>query len=106
MADSGRLDGAVPVGRLDGAVPVGRLDGNVLAGPLSEIFRVDMTVATGECRHCGSLALLADAVVEMDDAGYIVICASCTHTLFTVVRSAERTWVDLQGLAALSLPRP
>jgi hypothetical protein len=87
------------------AIPVTRYDGNAIAGPLGDIFRLDMTLATGECTNCGSVMLIADTVVEMDDAGFIVICPACTHTLFTVVRTAERTWIDLHGIAGLGLPR-
>lgn len=89
-----------------GGIEIGRVDGNALAGPLSEIFRTDMTDASGECRHCGTLAQLADAIVEMDDAGLIVMCGHCGRTLFTVVRSEARTWIDLQGIAGLAIPRP
>jgi len=89
-----------------GVVNVGRVDGNALAGPLSEIFRSDMTLASGECRSCGHLMLLADTVVEMDDAGFIVMCSNCKHVLFTVVKSEKRTWIDLQGLAGLGIPSP
>ena len=85
-------------------IPVTRYDGNAIAGPLGEIFRADMTMATGECKHCGSAMLLVDTVVEMDDAGFIVICPTCTHTLFTVVRGETRTWIDLNGLAGLGVP--
>ena len=28
------------------------VDGNVLAGPLSDVFSVDMTTATGTCASC------------------------------------------------------
>jgi hypothetical protein len=28
-------------------------DGNALAGPLHEVFRVDVTIAVGRCRECG-----------------------------------------------------
>jgi 4-hydroxy-3-methylbut-2-en-1-yl diphosphate synthase IspG/GcpE len=89
-----------------GVVNVGRLDGNAIAGPLSEIFRVDMTTASGECRHCRALSLIADARVELDDSGFIVRCPTCTRTLFTVVRTEERTWVDLEGIVGLSIPAP
>jgi uncharacterized protein YbaR (Trm112 family) len=87
-----------------GVVDVGRLDGNVLAGPLSEIFRTDMTLAVGRCRNCQVEYPLAETTVEMDDAGVIVICPRCRHTLFTVVRTEERVWVDLQGVAGLGIP--
>jgi hypothetical protein len=84
-------------------IPVTRFDGNAIAGPLGEIFRADMTMATAECKTCGAAMLLADTVVEMDDAGFIVFCPSCTHTLFTVVRGEKRTWIDLQGIAGLGV---
>jgi Family of unknown function (DUF6510) len=85
-------------------IPVTRYDGNAIAGPLGEIFRTDMTLATVECKSCGSAMRIPDTVVEMDDAGFIVICASCSHTLFTVVRGETRTWLDLNGVAGLGLP--
>jgi hypothetical protein len=87
-----------------GVVHIGRLDGNSLAGPLSEIFRADMTLASGECRNCSLAMLLADTKVEMDDAGYIVMCPGCSHVLFTVVRNSQRTWIDLQGICGLGIP--
>jgi hypothetical protein len=87
-----------------GEVHVGRLDGNVLAGPLSEIFRSDMTLASGECRNCTLAMLLADTIVEMDDAGYIVMCPGCSHVLFTVVRNDSHSWIDLQGICGLGIP--
>jgi hypothetical protein len=85
-----------------GSIDIGRVDGNALAGPLSEIFRVDITMASGTCRSCAGTCILADAVVEADAVGLIVLCPTCTHTLFTVVRSPEGVRADLQGLAALS----
>lgn len=88
-----------------GPIPVTRVDGNALAGPLSEVFATDMTLATGECRNCTLLMPLADTIVEMDDAGFIVLCPGCGHTLFTVVHTAKRTWVDLQGISGLGIPR-
>jgi hypothetical protein len=87
-----------------GVVKVPRIDGNVLAGPLSEIFRSDMTLAQGSCKSCQHHMLLADTVVEMDDAGFIVMCPSCHHVLFTVVKNESRTWIDLQGLGGLGIP--
>ena len=83
---------------------VTHVDGNALAGPLSEIFRGDMTMASGECRHCHDSTVLARAKVEMDEAGFAVRCCECEHVLFTVVRTPERTWVDLQGIVGLEFP--
>ena len=34
-------------------------DGNALAGPLSEVFAVEVTTAVGRCRGCGTSSQLA-----------------------------------------------
>ena len=34
-------------------------DGNTLAGPLSEVFAVELTTAAGRCRSCGTTSHLA-----------------------------------------------
>lgn len=65
------------------------VDGNALAGLLSELFDGDVTMLEGVCGGCGSRAPLADAVVEIDEAGAIVRCRGCTHTLATVLRDGD-----------------
>jgi predicted aconitase with swiveling domain len=82
-----------------GVVKVGRLDGNALAGLMGELFTGDITLATGECGSCGSSAVLATAVVELDDAGAIVLCPSCRRTLFSIVGGTLR----IEHLRALTL---
>ena len=34
-------------------------DGNTLAGPLSEVFAVELTTAAGRCRSCGTTSPVA-----------------------------------------------
>ncbi|MDQ1572918.1 MAG: hypothetical protein QOH44_477, partial [Actinomycetota bacterium] len=41
------------------------LDGNAIAGPLSEIFGADMTMASGRCGGCGDVSPLAMAMVYL-----------------------------------------
>lgn len=77
------------------------LDGNALAGPLGELFRFDLTTTEGECRHCRDSAVLARAVVYPDPSGYVVRCRACGEVL--LVHSAERTWLDLSGIAGLRI---
>jgi hypothetical protein len=62
------------------------VDGNAAAGLLSEVFAGDPTIFVGTCRGCGAEAVLAEAVVEIDEAAAIIRCRSCTHTLLTVLR--------------------
>jgi len=79
------------------------LDGNVLAGPLSELFRDDMTTATGRCAHCGDVSVLAEAVVWDAAPGWCVRCHVCGDVLMTLVRTGERLRVDLRGVTALEV---
>ncbi len=81
------------------------VDGNALAGPLSELFRFDMTTTSGECRHCGDVAVLARAMVYLDPSGYVARCGSSDGVMLTVVTGPERTWVDLHGISGLQIPR-
>ena len=38
-------------------------DGNALAGPLQDVFRVDVTTAVGRCTACGRTAPMAEVRV-------------------------------------------
>lgn len=77
------------------------LDGNVLAGPLSELFRDDMTTALGTCAHCGDTSVLALAIVYTDGPGWLVRCHTCHDVLMTVVGMPGRHRLDMRGLSAL-----
>ena len=87
------------------------LDGNVLAGPLTELFGRDMTLATGRCSGCGDVTVLATALVYPDAPGFTVRCRICRDVLFTLVQADEgdagdqRMWLDLRGLTGLQPPR-
>lgn len=60
------------------------LDGNVLAGPLAEVYGVDVSSLTIRCTDCGDGAVLAQTVVHVA-AGLVVRCRSCDGVLLTVV---------------------
>ena len=90
------------------------LDGNVLAGPLTELFGRDMTLATGRCSGCGDVSVLAKALVYPDAPGFTVRCCNCSDVLFTLVQGDEgnegaeagqQLWLDLRGLTGLQPPR-
>ena len=80
------------------------VDGNALAGPLSELFRFDLTTTTGECRHCGDVTVLARAMVYPDPNGWVMRCCSCDGMLLAIVRTEKRTWLDLSGISGLRIP--
>ena len=47
-------------------------DGNVLAGPLREIFAVDITSATGRCASCGRVDTVAGLRVYTEATGHAI----------------------------------
>jgi hypothetical protein len=77
------------------------VDGNALAGPLSDIFSVDMTTASGTCASCGDSSPLATSMVYLKPKTYIVRCHVCDSILLTIVQSSRETRVDLSGMASL-----
>ncbi|HEX5878590.1 MAG TPA: DUF6510 family protein [Actinomycetota bacterium] len=81
-------------------------DGNALAGPLHDVFRVDLTTAIGRCTNCGREGLMAEVRVFDHAPGVIARCPTCDQVLVRLVRGPDRAWLDLRGLAYLQLPVP
>ena len=81
------------------------VDGNALAGPLAEIFRMDVTTAVARCAHCGDSAMLAQAMVFFSAPGTVARCATCGEVLATFVEDDGTLLLSLAGISALSIPR-
>jgi hypothetical protein len=79
------------------------IDGNAMAGPLSELFRDDMTSARARCASCGDVSVLAEAMVYDADPGWTARCHACGEVLLTFVRAGEHLRVDLRGITALEV---
>ena len=79
------------------------LDGNAAAGELSKIFVMDVTVAEGQCAHCGATRHFSEAHVYMHGPGLVARCSSCEQVLLRVVSVRQRMLLDLQGMTYLSL---
>ena len=82
------------------------LDGNALAGPLSEIFRVDVTAAIGQCAHCGHSGPVAETVVYVNAPGTVARCPECAEVVLRLVTGSGRAWLDLRGMICLQLAIP
>lgn len=81
-------------------------DGNELAGPLSEIFAVDVTAAVGRCAHCGRTAPMATLrVYNHDLPGWVARCPQCEEVMLRLVTAPDAAWLDMHGTAMLRLPR-
>ena len=46
-------------------------DGNTLAGPLSEVFAVELTTAVGRCRSCGTSSQVATSGSTAPTPGWL-----------------------------------
>lgn len=79
----------------------GHVDGNVLAGPLSEVFAIDVTTAAVQCAGCGDVSPLAEAMVYLKPRAYIVRCHLCDSVMLTIIQGST-TRLDLTGLTSLT----
>jgi hypothetical protein len=80
-----------------------RLDGNAAAGPLRQVFAVDLTTAVGRCAGCGRTAVLAEAHLYGRAPGLVLRCSGCDGVLLRMVTAPDRAWLDLQGLTTLQV---
>src|SRR6266545_4115174 len=78
-------------------------DGNALAGPLREIFAVELTSATGRCASCGRTDTVAALRVYLDAPGAVARCPGCyadptapgsTCAAWCAWRSVCPQWMD------------
>ncbi len=79
-------------------------DGNALAGPLGEVFAIDLTAAMTTCASCGQRGRVADLRVYGTEPGMVARCAHCDAVMLRYVRSPAAGWLDLRGTVALQVP--
>lgn len=82
------------------------VDGNALAGPLGEVFAMDVTVAMARCASCGRTGPVAALRVYPNAPGLVARCAGCGGVMLRLVRAADAAWLDLRGMTHLRLPMP
>ncbi|MBE1588751.1 DUF6510 family protein [Nonomuraea angiospora] len=82
------------------------LDGNALAGPLGEIFAVDVTAATGRCASCGLAGPIASLRVYGPGPGLVARCPGCEEVILRLVRGPGTAWLDLRGTVSLRVNLP
>ncbi|MEW9531052.1 DUF6510 family protein [Microbispora sp. NPDC049125] len=80
------------------------LDGNALAGPLREIFAVDVTAAVGHCAGCGLTGPVASLRVYGPAPGLVARCPGCEDVVLRLVRGPGEVWLDLRGTVSLRIP--
>ena len=73
------------------------LDGNAIAGPLYEYFGQEMTLASGRCAHCGSVARVAELRVFGRAPGSVARCPTCGKVVFVVLEVRHAADVRFSG---------
>lgn len=76
-------------------------DGNALAGPLSEIFAVDVVSAEGRCTGCGTTGPIARLRVYGPEPGLVARCPECGQVVLRFVRGGDSAWLDARGTVSL-----
>ncbi|WP_026877010.1 DUF6510 family protein [Jiangella gansuensis] len=81
-------------------------DGNALAGPLGELFAVDVTTAIGRCAGCGRSGRVAELRVYSHAPGLVARCPGCDRVMMRLVRGPDAAWLDLRGTVSLRVALP
>jgi hypothetical protein len=81
-----------------------RLDGNALAGPLRELFAIDLSAARATCAHCDSAAPLAEQHLYADAPAMVLRCRDCTGVLLRYSADGASVRADFSGLRLLVAP--
>ena len=77
------------------------LDGNAAAGPLAELFTVELTAAIAFCASCGGSAPLASYVLYSDAPALVIRCPTCHQVVLRYGHIGHRLRLDLAGLSSL-----
>ena len=80
------------------------LDGNAAAGPLRELFAVDVTAADAVCTRCGSIGPLGSLLEYGHAMGIVLRCPHCKAAVLRVSHTSHGFWLDLTGARVLRLP--
>jgi len=79
-------------------------DGNIMAGPMAEVFAMEVTAAIARCAGCGRSTVVAELVVYGPDPGLVARCPGCGDAVLRLVHTPNSVWLDLSGMSTLRLP--
>ncbi|MDN5765674.1 MAG: DUF6510 family protein [Humibacillus sp.] len=80
------------------------LDGNALAGPMAELFAVDVTTALVMCNDCGAAKPLAEQAAYVGGPGSVLRCSGCSSVLVRFVQTRNALWLDTRGSKSWQMP--
>jgi len=79
------------------------VDGNALAGPLTQLFAIDLTAATAVCAGCGRTDVLAAGRVYGAPMGLVLRCGGCGEVLLRCAEAPGALTLDMRGIVALRI---
>ncbi len=79
------------------------LDGNAAAGPLMDIFALDMTAALVTCEGCGKESALATLVLYGGPVGLVLRCRGCDAVNLRLTHTGRAIHLDLRGTSRISI---
>lgn len=83
-----------------------RLDGNAAAGPLAELFGIDLAAAVVICDGCGRQGPLAANELYADAPALVLRCPGCTAVVLRYAASGGRLRLDMRGTRLLTVTLP
>jgi hypothetical protein len=82
-------------------------DGNMLAGPLLDVFAVDVSASVAVCAGCRRTDSVATLHVYGRGPGLVARCPGCESVMVRYAETPHGRWLDLRGTAVLRLdPAP
>ena len=81
------------------------LDGNAAAGPLADLFAVEMTRAMVVCDGCGREGALA-TLRFYGSAGVVLRCPGCEAVILRLLHTGSTLNLDLRGCTRLTVRAP
>ena len=79
------------------------LDGNALAGPLAELFAVDLATAMITCAHCGGSGPLAAHPLYPNGPAMVLRCRDCAEVVLRYASDAGGIRLDMSGTRLLAV---
>jgi hypothetical protein len=76
-------------------------DGNALAGPLADVFSVDISVTAAVCAGCSRTGAVAELHVYGRGPGLVARCPGCSEVMLRYAETPHGRWLDLRGTAVL-----
>jgi hypothetical protein len=76
-------------------------DGNALAGPLADVFAVELSTSIATCAGCRRTDRVATLHLYGGGPGLVARCPGCDAVLLRYVETPHGRWLDLRGTAAL-----